>query len=113
MALLVWIGLECLTAALLFESSQVLLNPILLGLSVRAKAIVIQNGNQAQDPAPYGQNEGSSTCCDFQFLILSFLHINGFCQLGCMHGSCSKGFLGLGAVMFAALVCSADPEGFV
>ena len=31
--------------ALLFESSQVLLNPILLGLSVRAKAIVIQNGN--------------------------------------------------------------------
>ena len=31
--------------ALPFESSQVLLNPILLGLSVRAKAIVIQNGN--------------------------------------------------------------------
>ena len=31
--------------ALLFEPSQILLNPILLGLSVWAKAVVIQDGS--------------------------------------------------------------------
>jgi hypothetical protein len=36
--------LEWLIAALPFELSQILLNPILLGLRVWAKTVVIQNG---------------------------------------------------------------------
>ena len=42
--LLVCAWLEWLIAALPFELSQILLNPILLGLRVWAKTVVIQNG---------------------------------------------------------------------
>ena len=55
-----WYG--WLILALIFELSKVLLNPILLSLCVRAKAVMIQNGSQACDSAPYDQNEKSSTC---------------------------------------------------
>ena len=42
--LLVCAWLEWLIAALPFELSQILLNPILLGLRVWAKTVVIQDG---------------------------------------------------------------------